>query len=256
MARPQAEAASKPPLGEGLPLTAHGDALGTFPVAERFLSINGEGPRAGRLAAFVRFQGCNLACAYCDTAWANEPDCPVERLSAREIAGYAASTGARHLTLTGGEPLLQPGIGGLLALLMESHPLAVEIETNGAVSLEAVAAVRDSLPESQRQRLSFTLDCKLPSSGMQHRMVAGNYRLLAPYDTVKFVIGDECDFPAVLQVLREYRLSERCQVYLGPVFGQMDPARIVDFMQENHLYQATLQLQLHKIIWPGVEKGV
>ena len=47
-----------------------------MPVVERFVSVNGEGPRAGRLAAFVRFAGCNLRCSYCDTMWANEPDCP------------------------------------------------------------------------------------------------------------------------------------------------------------------------------------
>lgn len=47
-----------------------------------------------------------------------------------------------------------------------------------------------------------------------------------------------------------------CPVYLSPVFGRLDPARIVDFMQDNNLIWATAQLQLHKIIWPGVEKGV
>ena len=45
-------------------------------VVEMFASINGEGPCAGELALFVRFQGCNLRCSYCDTMWANEPDCP------------------------------------------------------------------------------------------------------------------------------------------------------------------------------------
>ena len=42
-------------------------------VAEKFISINGEGTRAGELAVFVRFTGCNLRCSYCDTMWANEP---------------------------------------------------------------------------------------------------------------------------------------------------------------------------------------
>ena len=47
-------------------------------VVEKFTSINGEGTRAGELAVFVRFKGCNLRCSYCDTMWANEPDCPYE----------------------------------------------------------------------------------------------------------------------------------------------------------------------------------
>lgn len=41
-------------------------------VVEKFTSINGEGTRAGELAVFVRFKGCNLRCSYCDTMWANE----------------------------------------------------------------------------------------------------------------------------------------------------------------------------------------
>ena len=56
-----------------------------FPVVERFTSINGEGTHAGRLAAFIRFRGCLLACSYCDTVWANRMDAPAEMLSVREI---------------------------------------------------------------------------------------------------------------------------------------------------------------------------
>ena len=43
-------------------------------VVEQFISINGEGQKAGQLALFVRFAGCNLQCEYCDTKWANEAD--------------------------------------------------------------------------------------------------------------------------------------------------------------------------------------
>ena len=54
-------------------------------VVEKFTSINGEGTRAGELAVFVRFKGCNLRCSYCDTMWANEPDCPYEEETPEEI---------------------------------------------------------------------------------------------------------------------------------------------------------------------------
>ncbi len=53
-----------------------------YNIAEKFVSINGEGQRAGQLAVFIRFFGCNLRCAYCDTAWAWEFDQPGERLEA------------------------------------------------------------------------------------------------------------------------------------------------------------------------------
>ena len=80
-----------------------------FPVAEKFVSINGEGTRAGELAVFIRFTGCDLRCSYCDTMWANVPGADYDDLSAEEILSYVLSTGVTNVTLTGGEPLLQKG---------------------------------------------------------------------------------------------------------------------------------------------------
>lgn len=68
-------------------------------VAEKFVSINGEGCRAGELALFIRFQGCNLSCSYCDTAWANEATCPYEDLSPAELRDYAVREGIKILPL-------------------------------------------------------------------------------------------------------------------------------------------------------------
>ena len=90
-----------------------------MPVAERFVSINGEGPRAGRFAAFVRFAGCNLSCSYCDTRWACQPGCPVEQLSCAQIARWVLEQGVPCATLTGGEPLLQPLLPELARILLE-----------------------------------------------------------------------------------------------------------------------------------------
>lgn len=43
--------------------------MNSYAVAEKFVSINGEGKHAGELAVFLRFRGCNLACGFCDTKW-------------------------------------------------------------------------------------------------------------------------------------------------------------------------------------------
>ena len=227
-----------------------------FPVVERFTSINGEGTHAGRLAAFIRFRGCLLACSYCDTVWANRMDAPAEMLSVREIVSFVEASPASCVTLTGGEPLLQEGIEELIEALLADPDRFVEIETNGAVPLGHFASLRHSLLGEACERLTFTMDCKLPSSGMDDRMIWENYDVLAPNDTVKFVIGAQEDCESVLRVIDAYQLQERCNVYLSPVFGQMEPARIVDFMRANGLDRATLQLQLHKIIWPESERGV
>lgn len=233
-----------------------------LPVAERFVSVNGEGRAAGKLAAFVRFTGCNLACSYCDTMWANAPaaaEC-AERVPVADLVAWARETRVECITLTGGEPALQPELPCLVrTLLAEPGPLGrglrVEIETNGAADLRELAQLREecaSLPGS----LTFTVDWKLPASGMEDRMLRENFALLDARDTVKFVCGGEGDLVRMLEVSRELGLPNRVPVYLSPVFGRLDPVRIVYFMQENNLTWATAQLQLHKIIWPGVEKGV
>ena len=248
--------------GSVAPASLEASADCPLPVAERFVSVNGEGRAAGRLAAFIRFTGCNLACSYCDTMWANAPvaaEC-AERVSVADLVAWARETRVVCITLTGGEPVLQPELPRLVrALLAEPGPLGrglrVEIETNGAADLCELTRLREvcaSLPGS----LTFTVDWKLPASGMEDRMLRENFALLDACDTVKFVCGGEGDLVRMLEVSRELGLPNRVPVYLSPVFGRLDPARIVDFMQDNNLTWATAQLQLHKIIWPGVEKGV
>lgn len=248
--------------GSAAPTFSESAASRTLPVAERFVSVNGEGRAAGKLAAFIRFTGCNLACSYCDTMWANAPAAAdhAERVSVADLVAWVRETRVECVTLTGGEPALQPELPSLVrALLAEPGPLEcglrVEIETNGAADLRELAQLREecaSLPGS----LTFTVDWKLPASGMEGRMLRENFTLLDARDTVKFVCGGEDDLGRMLEVSRELGLPNRVPVYLSPVFGRLDPARIVDFMQENNLTWATAQLQLHKIIWPGVEKGV
>ncbi|MCD7929672.1 MAG: putative 7-carboxy-7-deazaguanine synthase QueE [Clostridiales bacterium] len=216
-------------------------------VVEKFISINGEGPRAGELAVFVRFQGCNLRCSYCDTQWANEKGCPCEEQSPAEIDQFVRATGVTKVTLTGGEPLLQREMGALLALLLRDNALRVEIETNGAVALA---------PFCGENRPVFTMDYKLPSSGWEQAMKPENFALLEEQDTVKFVCGSRKDLERVGAVIKEYDLTRRCHVYLSPVFGAIDPAEMVDYMIANQMNGVRLQLQMHKFIWDPDKRGV
>ena len=214
-------------------------------VVEKFLSINGEGWRAGETALFIRFRGCNLRCSYCDTMWANEADCPFEEESPRALADYALQTGIRNVTLTGGEPLLQKDIKELIRLLLEEG-LRVEIETNGAVSIEGFEGARPV----------FTMDYKLPSSGYESRMLLKNMAHLRQEDTVKFVSGSRQDLERALEIIRAYDLTKRCHVYFSPVFGAIEPAEIVDFLLEHRLNDVRLQIQMHKVIWDPDKRGV
>lgn len=219
-----------------------------YKVVEKFVSINGEGKRAGQLAVFIRFKGCNLNCSYCDTRWANEKTAAYTPMTAEEIYNYIKETGVKNCTLTGGEPLLQDNIKELLELLAQDKVLRVEIETNGSIDLQPFDRIEN--------RAAFTMDYKQPSSGMENKMCISNFKLLKEKDTVKFVSGSLKDLEKAREIIELYRLTERCGVYISPVFGCIEPSRIVEFLVENNMNDVNIQLQLHKFIWDKDARGV
>ena len=228
-----------------------------YKVVEHFVSINGEGTHAGQLAMFIRFQGCNLNCSYCDTKWANEADAPFQWMTAEELVQSADEAQVKNITLTGGEPLLQKQIEVLIATLLE-HGMRVEIETNGTQAIKPVReAVQELLMDKQLLgHLVITLDYKLGCSGMEAQMNMDNYAKLQAQDTVKFVSGSRDDLVRAKEIIDQYELVGKCHIYLSPVFGQIEPAEMVEFMKEHQMNGVNLQLQLHKFIWNPEERGV
>ena len=214
-------------------------------LVEKFVSINGEGQRAGEPALFLRFPGCNLNCSYCDTRWANDVNAKAAKMSVSDIVKAVEDVKIDNVTLTGGEPLLQKDIRELIHLLLQAG-LQVETETNGAVDLSAFC----------EERPVFTMDYKLPSSGCEEYMITENMELLGKDDTVKFVCGSQKDLLKALDVIQTYNLTNRCHVYLSPVFGSIEPVQIVEFMLKHRLNGVRLQIQMHKVIWDPNERGV
>ena len=96
-----------------------------YKVNEIFYSLQGEGFYTGTPAVFLRFSGCNRACAFCDT---DHHDGTL--MSADQIARLVASFPARHLVATGGEPLLQ--LDSHLLRALKAHGFYVQVETNGS----------------------------------------------------------------------------------------------------------------------------
>lgn len=225
-----------------------------YKVVEKFVSINGEGQNAGKIAAFIRFAGCNLRCSYCDTMWANEEQVEFEKMTASQIVDYIAQSTVQYVTLTGGEPLYRDGIEELVVKLLEIKDLTIEFETNGSVSIRKLAKLRKEL--DVKNRIQFTMDYKLPSSGMCSRMLIENFEDLESYDTVKFVAGSIEDLQHMHKVITEYQLGGRCALYLSPVFGKIKPEKMVAYMIEHHLNDVTMQLQMHKFIWEPEKRGV
>lgn len=218
-----------------------------YKVVEIFQSINGEGMKAGELAVFVRMQGCNLNCVYCDTSWANAQDARYQSMTSSEIVKRVQSEQVKNVTLTGGEPLLQPGIEQLLVALVQAG-FCVEIETNGSVDLKKYIGLSP--------QISFTMDYKLPQSGMENKMRIENFSLLSKQDTVKFVASDRKDLERAFAVSEKYLLPGQCNILLSPVFGRIEPEKMVEYMKEKHWTGARLQIQMHKVIWDPQKRGV
>ena len=219
-----------------------------YQVVEKFVSINGEGRRAGELAVFIRMKGCNLRCTYCDTLWANEADCESTEMTVDEIVSYIEENKVKNVTLTGGEPLLREGMAELITAILSDPQRRVEIETNGSVDLSPYCELE--------RRPSFTMDYKMPDSGMEHAMRLSNMEKLSSEDTVKFVVSGRSDMERALEIIEKYDLRERTAVYFSPVFGRIEPVEMVDFLMEKKLNDVKIQIQLHKMIWDPQKRGV
>ena len=209
-------------------------------VNEIFFSIQGEGTRAGRPCVFVRLTGCPLRCVWCDTAYAFHEG---TRRSADEIVKTIETHPTRLLCLTGGEPLAQPEAFSLVARLLDEG-WEVTVETSGHVSLEPLDP-----------RAIAVMDIKAPGSGESERMDWGNLDRLQAKDEAKVVLAGREDYEWARDLVREKGLAERCTVLFAPVHGQLDAGELGDWILKDGL-AVRLQLQLHKLLWPGVERGV
>lgn len=219
-----------------------------FNIIEKFLSIDGEGPTAGELATFIRFQKCNLRCSWCDTTYSFGKESIKEVLNSQEIYDYIKENKAINVTLTGGEPLIQKNIDELLDILDKDKDLKVHIETNGSIDIEPF--------KKKYKNISFILDYKLPSSKMTKEMSENNLNVVDSNDVYKFVVGSIEDLQLAYEIIKDYDLTSKCLVYFSPVFGDIELQEIVEFMKEKNLNKVKLQVQLHKIVWNKDTRGV
>jgi 7-carboxy-7-deazaguanine synthase len=210
-------------------------------VNELFYSIQGESSYSGWPCAIVRLTGCNLRCAYCDTRYAFDEG---TEMSVFEILDAVKKFPARLVLVTGGEPMLQQSVHELFRELLKAD-YTVLLETGGQVSLADVDP-----------RVHKIMDFKCPSSGMESHNDYGNVLYLSRNDEVKFVIGDRQDFDWACGIVRTYDLTSRAgQVLFSPVHPTLPCANLADWILRCGI-PIRLQLQLHKIIWPGIRRGV
>lgn len=208
-------------------------------VNEIFFSIQGESSFAGLPCLFIRLTGCNLRCTYCDTRYAYEEG---KNMAVEDVLS-ALPTGYRGLVeVTGGEPLLQDECPLLVVgLLQGGH--TVLVETNGSRDIRL-------LPEGA----VCILDVKCPDSGMSDRMDLENLHRLRPHDEVKFVIQSRDDYRWAKEVLRAHRPARPEKILLSPAHDRLDPRELAEWILADRL-EARIQLPLHRVLWPGVERG-
>ena len=177
-----------------------------------------------------------MRCVYCDTAYAFSGGSNME---ISDILSKVAEYGARYVTVTGGEPLAQKDCHYLLKALCDVG-YSVSLETGGAIDIGSVD-----------QRVLVILDVKTPESGEVENNKWQNLSLLKSTDEVKFVLCSRADYEWAKEVLVTYKIVEKCPVLFSPVYDQVNPTELAEWVLADKL-PVRMQVQLHKILWGEV----
>ena len=203
-------------------------------ITEIFYSLQGETRTVGLPTVFIRLTGCPLRCQYCDTEYAFNGG---EWQTLDDILEQVANFPAKHITVSGGEPLAQPNCLPLLEKLCDAG-YDVSLETSGAMDVSDVDP-----------RVSKVMDLKTPDSQESHRNLYENIQHLNSHDQVKFVICSKQDYDWSKMQVDQYQLTERVDdVLFSPSFHEISATDLADWIVADGI-QVRMQLQLHKLLW-------
>jgi len=187
-------------------------------ISEIFYSLQGEGELTGLPSVFIRTSGCNLRCNWCDTPYAswNPEGTP---MTVDEILVQVTPHPAKHIVLTGGEPMIAPGIHELAYQLQELG-YHITIETAATVAPRGIACDLASLSpklahSAPDARLDDTWRRKHEELRWKPEVVAswvanGAYQL-------KFVVSREADLDEIERMIGETGCAvPRSKVLLMP----------------------------------------
>ena len=245
-------------------------------VIEIFSSIDGEGSRQGLLTTFLRLHDCNIRCSYCDTTYSYGIDSVFTEMTAAEVANVIESFGNHRITITGGEPLLQEAaVVELIDELNRRKAETMQDNTSGQAGSTCIIDIdkfdkREMLnnslydfnietngtiiPSFHRDNVWFTYDYKTPSSLAEESMNIDIFKVATERDLIKFVVGSPEDLDCMRRIIDQYPTA--AQIYVSPVWGQIEAVLIIDYMKAYNLQNVRFQLQIHKFVWDPDTKGV
>lgn len=245
-------------------------------VIEIFASIDGEGSRQGLLTTFLRLHDCNIRCSYCDTTYSYGIDSIFTEMTVAEVADVIESLGNHRITITGGEPLLQEAaVVELIDELNRRKAETMQDNTSGQASSTCIIDIdkfdkREMLnnslydfnietngtiiPSFHRDNVWFTYDYKTPSSLAEESMNIDIFKVATERDLIKFVVGSPEDLDCMRRIIDQYPTA--AQIYVSPVWGQIEAVLIIDYMKAYNLQNVRFQLQIHKFVWDPDTKGV
>ena len=202
-------------------------------ITEVFHSLQGESVKVGLPTVFVRLTGCPLRCQYCDTAYAFHGGKVIDIDDlVKEITSYHC----KHICITGGEPLAQPGVFSLMTRLSDKN-LAVSLETSGAMDVAPVD-----------KRVMIIMDLKTPDSGEDKKNLFENIKHLKINDQIKFVLCSRNDYDWACKIVDEHQLTERVEVLFSPSYQQLNATMLADWILQDRI-DVRMQIQLHKLLW-------
>ena len=214
----------------------------TLDICEIFHSIQGESSWAGTPCSFIRLHGCNLNCSWCDTKYSftEQPRTLPLPLIIEAIRPHKAPIAE----ITGGEPLLQKHTPNLAATLI-NEGYTVLVETNGSLDISVLPYPTIRI-----------MDLKTPSSGMVQHNRLENFVHLRTNDEVKMVIADRMDYEWATTIIKDNDYPRKyVRTLLSPAIGKVEPSELAAWILADKL-PARLNLQLHKFIWPNIDRGV
>jgi 7-carboxy-7-deazaguanine synthase len=218
----------------------------TLRISELFLSIQGEGPSAGTPAHFLRLQGCDVGCTWCDTKYSWDAAGGRE-LELDELWEQARALGeARLLVVTGGEPLQHPALAAVLDGALERWS-RVEVETSGIAP-----------PPRSHPRLFYNVSPKLASATPRAAETWAHLKawLAEPRATFKIVVAGEDDLEGFLAWQRDHGVPN-ARIMLMPEGMSAEALRergawLAPFCVRHGLRMSP---RLHVWLW-GAKRGV